>query len=90
LRLPWRAIQREPSPWPKMLEPLRLSSALARHGLATFLVSIGTNVKVVQELLRHGDPLTTLKLYSQALSKDKVAAQGTILEAMGVRPRLVN
>ena len=36
-----------------------------RHSLASFLVSVGTNPKVVQGLLRHSDVHTTLQLYSQ-------------------------
>jgi len=61
-----------------------------RHSLASFLVSVGTNPKVVQGLLRHSDVHTTLQLYSQSVSADRLAAQGTMLDAMGVRPELVN
>ena len=61
-----------------------------RHSLATFLVSVGTNPKVVQGLLRHSDVHTTLQLYSQSVSADRLAAQGAMLDAMGVRPELVN
>jgi len=61
-----------------------------RHSLASFLVSVGTNPKVVQGLLRHSDVHTTLQLYSQSVSADRLAAQGTMLNAMGVRPELVN
>jgi site-specific recombinase XerD len=61
-----------------------------RHSLASFLVSVGTNPKVVQGLLRHSDVHTTLQLYSQRVSADRLAAQGTMLDAMGVRPELVN
>jgi len=61
-----------------------------RHSLASFLVSVGTNPKVVQGLLRHSDVHTTLQLYSQSVSADRLADQGTMLDAMGVRPELVN
>jgi len=61
-----------------------------RHSLASFLVSVGTNPKVVQGLLRHSDVHTTLQLYSQSVSADRLAAQGAMLDAMGVRPELVN
>ena len=61
-----------------------------RHSLATFLVSVGTNPKVVQGLLRHSDVHTTLQLYSQSVSADRLAAQGTMLDAMGVHPELAN
>jgi len=60
-----------------------------RYSLASFLVSIGTNPKVVQGLPRHSDVHTTLQLYSQSVSADRLAAQGTMLDAMGVRPELV-
>jgi integrase len=55
-----------------------------RHALASFLVSVGTNPKVVQGLLRHSDVHTTLQLYSQSVSADRLAAQGTMLKAMGM------
>jgi integrase len=61
-----------------------------RHSLATFLDSVGTNPKVVQGLLRHRDVHTTLQLYSQSVSADRLAAQGAMLNAMGVKPELVN
>jgi site-specific recombinase XerD len=61
-----------------------------RHALASLLVSIGTNPKVVQGLLRHSDVHATLQLYTQSVSADRLAAQDTMLEAMGVRPELVN
>ena len=61
-----------------------------RHSLASYLVSVGTNPKVVQGLLRHSDVHTTLQLYSQSVSADRLAAQGTMLDAMGVKPELVN
>ena len=32
----------------------------------------------------------TLQLYSQSVSADWLAAQGTMLDAMGVRPELLN
>jgi hypothetical protein len=44
----------------------------------------------VQGLLRHSDVHTTLQLYSQSVSADRLAAQGTMPDAMGVRPELVN
>jgi integrase len=46
-----------------------------RHSLASFLISVGTNPKVVQGLLRHSDIHTTLQLYSQSVSADRLAAQ---------------
>jgi site-specific recombinase XerD len=61
-----------------------------RHSLASFLVRNGTNPKVVQGLLRHSDVHTTLQLYSQSVSADRLTAQGIMLDAMGVKPELVN
>jgi integrase len=70
-------------------DPRRFGFHNLRHSLASFLVSVGTNPKVVQGLLRHSDVHTTLQLYSQSVSADRLAAQGTMLDAMGVRPELV-
>jgi integrase len=42
-----------------------------RHSLATNLRSLGVDVKVAQELLRHANSRTTLDLYTQAVSADK-------------------
>jgi len=50
-----------------------------RHSLATNLRSLGVDVKVAQELLRHANSRTTLDLYTQAVSADKrVASQRQI------------
>jgi integrase len=42
-----------------------------RHSLATNLRSLGVDVKVAQELLRHSNSRTTMDLYTQAVSADK-------------------
>lgn len=42
-----------------------------RHSLATNLRSLGVDVKVAQELLRHANSRTTMDLYTQAVSSDK-------------------
>jgi integrase len=42
-----------------------------RHSLATNLRSLGVDVKVAQELLRHANSRTTMDLYTQAISADK-------------------
>jgi hypothetical protein len=65
-------------------------NASRRHPLASFLVSVGTNPKVVQGLLPLSDVHATLRLYSQSMSADRFSAQGTMLDTMGVRPELVN
>ena len=47
-----------------------------RHSLATNLRSMGVDVKVAQELLRHANSRTTMDLYTQAVSADKRSASG--------------
>jgi site-specific recombinase XerD len=42
-----------------------------RHILATNLRSLGVDVKVAPELLRHANSRTTMDLYTQAVSADK-------------------
>jgi site-specific recombinase XerD len=62
-----------------------------RHSLATFLVRVGTNVKVVQGLLRQSNIKTTLDIYAQSVGADRMAASSAMLNAMGVRrPELPN
>ena len=39
-----------------------------RHSAATILLSMGVNMKVIQELLGHSDVAITLGLYSHLLS----------------------
>jgi integrase len=38
-----------------------------RHSAATFLLSMGVNVKVIQELLGYSDIVTTLGVYGHVL-----------------------
>jgi site-specific recombinase XerD len=35
-----------------------------RHSLATYLIAAGRDVRTVQTILRHANPLTTLQLYA--------------------------
>jgi integrase len=53
-----------------------------RHSLASFLVASGTDTKTVQELLRHAKVQTTLDLYSQSMSAERMVAQGNMLTAI--------
>ena len=45
-----------------------------RHSLATNLRSLGVDVKVAQELLRHANSRTTMDIYTRAVSEDKRSA----------------
>jgi integrase len=51
-----------------------------RHSYATLLIANGENIKVVQELMRHGSARITVDIYSQARSPAKRAAQQRIVQ----------
>jgi integrase len=53
-----------------------------RHSLATNLRSLGVDVKVAQELLRHANSRTTMDLYTQAVSADKRSASKRQVEML--------
>lgn len=53
-----------------------------RHSLATNLRSIGVDVKVAQELLRHANSRVTMDIYTRAVSEQKRAASGRVLQMM--------
>jgi len=61
-----------------------------RHGLATFLVNQGTDVKTVQGLLRHANVTTTLGKYAHPVDASMRAAQEAMLQAMKSGDRTVN
>jgi len=50
-----------------------------RHTYSTLLRSVGTELKVMQELLRHTSLRSTLEVYTQAISPAKHAAQAAVL-----------
>ena len=50
-----------------------------RHTYSTLLRSVGTEFKVIQELLRHSSLRSTLDIYTQAITPAKHAAQATVL-----------
>ena len=50
-----------------------------RHTYSTLLRSVGTEFKVMQELLRHSSLRSTLDLYTQAVTPAKHAAQAAVL-----------
>jgi integrase len=53
-----------------------------RHGLSTYLVKAKVDPKIVQTLMRHTDIGTTMNLYVQTMSEDRIEAQGLILEKL--------
>lgn len=57
-----------------------------RRTYASLLKANGEDIKVVQELLRHANPSTTLGLYAQAFSEDARKAQGKIVEMVRQAP----
>jgi integrase len=50
-----------------------------RHTYSTLLRSVGTEFKVMQELLRHSSFRSTSDVYTQAISPAKHAAQAAVL-----------
>src|SRR5207245_8160671 len=55
-----------------------------RHSAATILLSMGVNMKVIQELLGHSDVAITLGLYSHLLSsmqKDVMSKWDDVFES---------
>ena len=62
-----------------------------RHGLASWLVNNGTDVKTVQGLLRHSNVTTTLGLYAHSVNATMMAAQDAVMKAIRVgRSQAVN
>jgi integrase len=50
-----------------------------RHTYSTLLRSVGTEFKVMQELLRHSSFRSTLDVYTQAVTPAKHAAQAAVI-----------
>lgn len=50
-----------------------------RHTFSTLLIANGEDIKVVQELMRHGTARITVEIYSQAISEVKRRAQKRIV-----------
>ena len=50
-----------------------------RHTYSTLLRSVGTEFKVMQELLRHSSLRSTLDVYTQAITPSKCAAQAAVM-----------
>jgi site-specific recombinase XerD len=53
-----------------------------RHSFATNLRSLGVDIKVAQELLRHASSKITLDIYTQAVSSQKREASGRVVDMM--------
>jgi len=53
-----------------------------RHSLATNLRSMGVDIKVAQELLRHANSRTTLDIYTRAVSSQKREANSRLVEML--------
>jgi site-specific recombinase XerD len=50
-----------------------------RHTYSTLLRGVGTEFKVMQELLRHSSLRSTLEIYTQAITPAKHAAQAAVM-----------
>ncbi|MGD0179515.1 MAG: tyrosine-type recombinase/integrase [Terriglobales bacterium] len=50
-----------------------------RHTYSTLLRSVGTEFKVMQELLRHSSFRSTLDVYTQAVTPAKQAGQAAVM-----------
>jgi integrase len=57
-----------------------------RRTFASLLKANGEDVKVVQELMRHANPNTTMGLYAQAFTEDVRKAQGKVVEMVRRAP----
>ena len=60
-----------------------------RHGLASWLVNQGTDVKTVQGLLRHSNVTTTLGLYAHRVNASMLAAQDSMMRALEIGSQTV-
>ena len=56
-----------------------------RHGFSNLLRVNGVDVKTAQELLRHSNPSTTMRIYQQTVTEERRSAQAVAFNAlMGV------
>jgi integrase len=53
-----------------------------RRTLASALVENGNDVRLVQELLRHSNPVVTLDAYARSTTPAKMEAQGWVMERL--------
>ena len=59
--------------------PALFRSRSSRHSYSTLLRSVGTEFKVMQELLPHSTLRSTLDVYTQAVTPGKHAAQAAVM-----------
>jgi integrase len=60
-----------------------------RHTYTTLLHANGEDVKVVQELLRHGSARITMDVYAQAVTPAKRRAQGKVVAMLRDREKTI-
>ena len=53
-----------------------------RRTLASALVANGNDVRLVQELLRHSNPVITLDAYTRSTTPAKIEAQGWVMQQL--------
>jgi integrase len=53
-----------------------------RRTLASALVANGSDVRLVQELLRHSSPVITLDAYARSTTPAKIEAQGWVMQQL--------
>jgi integrase len=53
-----------------------------RHSYSTILRSMGTDIKVQQDLLRHSSARMTLDTYTQSITAGKVLAQQAVMDLL--------
>jgi site-specific recombinase XerD len=75
---------------PPVVEQLGITKRVSWHTFrrtfATLLKANGEDIKVVQELLRHGSTRVTLDIYAQAQMPAKRAAQQKVVEMVRAQP----
>jgi site-specific recombinase XerD len=74
--------ERQQAAYKKLAEICQQVCHNLRHSLASFLVRSKTDVKVVQNILRHANVKTTLGIYTHSMAEDRLAAQGEALAAI--------
>ena len=57
-----------------------------RHLLVTYLIAVGHDVKTVQTILRHANPMTRLQLCAHGRSQNRSDAQGDMVTTFFAPP----